>query len=293
MKSKRKDFGQLKSMLSKTRTKIRASERVTSKKLEDHLKEISTDLQNVHTKFNKVVDCVLQLIERVEDIEKRVGKIEKVKNAQPPTQTYADTVLSRPGTSTDTRIEKLEYNSSEAERNRRHLEVTITPPNIDQKSPNLGENVKNFLLNDLKMEPREIDQNMQVRPIGGDKTVLIIFSSTKFKLFLYAARKLVNRDITDPKLKLYVNDNLTQYNYTLLMKLKWERKKLNEEGKPAFETTYSHEGKIYVKLKRTDDKYAAIHIKNSTCIEKLLNSIESAGNIENQTSNIENSQNER
>ena len=134
---------------------------------------------------------------------------------------------------------------------------------------------------------------MQVRPIGGDKTVLITFSSKIFKLFLYAARKLVNRDITDPKLKLYVNDNLTQYNHTLLMKLKWERKKLNEEGKPAFETTYSHEGKIYVKLKRTDDKDAAIHIKNSTCIEKLLNSIESAGNIENQTSNIENSQNER
>ena len=36
LKSKRKDFGELKSMLSKTRTKTRASERVTSKKLEDH-----------------------------------------------------------------------------------------------------------------------------------------------------------------------------------------------------------------------------------------------------------------
>ena len=54
-------------------------------------------------------------------------------------------------------------------------------------------------------------------------------------------------------------------------KLKTEKKRRADENLENFERIYSFEGKIYVKVKSTDDRNNAVYIPNQISLEKFLN----------------------
>ena len=99
----------------------------------------------------------------------------------------------------------------------------------------------------------------------------IVLSDTKFKRFIFSAKKDLRENHTELTNDLYVNENLTAHNYDLLKKLKTEKKRRADENLENFERIYSFEGKIYVKVKITDDRHNAVYIPNQISLEKFLN----------------------
>ena len=304
-KSKHKSLQDLRTKLQKS-SKVnvkcgnnqRASNRINDrKKIEDCFHELTNDFAGLFDKFNTVIECVSEMIDRMEEIEDRVLLLEKnssktvITNVL-PAPTFAEITKCE----TDNRIEKLEFASSDQERVRRLLQVTLTHPKLDTKTQDLNQHVRNFMVTDLKMEQRTIDLNMSVRNISRDNTVLITFSDRRFKLFFYSAKKRLRSEGHESANNLYMNDNLTSYNLSLLMKLKREKNKLSSVGKTVFELLYSYEGKIYVKINKNDPSSSAIHIKKNSCIDSLLRgndvlrTLENDGAIASTSSNLENGQ---
>ena len=76
----------------------------------------------------------------------------------------------------------------------------------------------------MRMLSREIDTGMAVIRRRRDHTVMVTFSSRRFKTFLFAARKKLRRDHEWQESELFVNENITQYNFSLLILLKTERR---------------------------------------------------------------------
>ena len=73
------------------------------------------------------------------------------------------------------RLDSLEYASSEEERKKRLLEVSLSHPNIDASNLDLASHVKQFLSVRMRMEPCQIDALLSVRKLPRNNTVLIIF----------------------------------------------------------------------------------------------------------------------
>ena len=164
------------------------------------------------------------MLDKMEDIENRVSELEKKQSEKPPPppiQTFSEALRSQ----TDNRINKLEFSASEQERNNRVLQATITPPKIDISDENLNEHIRDFMKNELRMDQRSIDQNMIVKKFSKLNTVHVTFSHRRFKLFLYSAKKRAKTENLPVFSGLYVNDYLTQNNFSLLMELKREKKR--------------------------------------------------------------------
>ena len=89
------------------------------------------------------------------------------------------------------RIDRLEYLSSERERENRLLQVVITHPDIDNNCTQLTEHIREFFSSTMPMISREIDTGMAVIRRGRDHTVMDTFSARRFKTFLFAARKKI------------------------------------------------------------------------------------------------------
>ena len=179
-----------------------------------------------------------------------------------------------------TRIDKLEYISSETERNKRSLQVTITHPTINNNEANLQQSIKRMCESDLNMERRDIDANMMVKKVTRENTVLITFSHRRYKINLFKAKKLIRTSNASFSSDLYINENLTTYNFKLLMQLKREKNLRREQNKPSFETVYTFEGKVYVKRSKEDSNQQAHHIRSPTCLTDFLlklNSTPTAG----------------
>ena len=156
------------------------------------------------------------------------------------------------------RIDRLEYLSSERERENRLLQVVITHPDIDNNCTQLTEHIREFFSSTMPMISREIDTGMAVIRRGRDHTVMDTFSARRFKTFLFAARKK-RRDNEAQESELFVNENLTQYNFSPLKLLKTEKKKRIQMGTNSFTSVFSFDVKIYVKTAADSERLLSVH----------------------------------
>ena len=120
------------------------------------------------------------------------------------------------------------------------------------------------------MARREIDPNLFAHKGSRKKTAIVTFTDRRFKIFLYKTRKRLSTDGEQICSNLFLNDHLTPYNYNLLMTLKREITKMSTEMSPNFESVYSIEGKVFVKIKRSSPNADAIWIKSTSNIENFL-----------------------
>ena len=74
------------------------------------------------------------------------------------------------------------------------------------------------------MPNREIDDQMYVAKMPQPNTVMITLSHHKFKVFLFRAKKELRINSAQVYHDLFINENLTSLNYSLIKKLKSEKK---------------------------------------------------------------------
>ena len=256
-----------------TTSKARNSTRIDNKKMfEDYVHDLSSDFFNLSKKFDTVCDCISNIFDRLDEVEKRIDSFVR-RSEEQHTQT-AETFSSIAARPPDNdRLNKLEYVASEEERKKRQLEVTLTHPNIDPNTSDLTTHVKTFLLETVKMENREIDVNFQVRKVGRENTVLVTFSDRRFKRFIFAAKKRLRTSHPDDSINFFINDNLTSFNYNLLKKLKMEKKRRTESLLPSFDSLYVFEGKVYVRISQVNSSMPATCISNEKLLQQFLTSL--------------------
>ena len=151
---------------SNSRT-LRSSQKYDKSIFEEHCRDISNDFANIHKKLDKLLDSFFGVVDVVESMEQRVAALEESRKMHTcPPQSYAaattPTGLEQVNT-TDDRLRKLEYQSSEEDRRKRLLQVSVTHPSIDSSSNNLSEMIKLFFSEKMKMANREIDQNSKIQ----------------------------------------------------------------------------------------------------------------------------------
>ena len=112
---------------------------------------------------------------------------------------------------------------------------------------------------------------MAVIQRGHDHTVMVTFSARRFKTFLFAARKKLRRDNEAQESELFVNENLTQYNISLLKLLNTEKKKRIQMGTNSFSSVFSFDRKIYVKTAVYSEK---MHIKNKEACPAFIGTLD-------------------
>ena len=194
----------------------------------------------------------------------------------PPPSSYSE-ALQVDGTAHLDRIDKLEYLNSEEERKSRIKQIFITHPSIKNEDPNLESQAAQFLSQQLNMDRREIDANMVINKSSRDHTLLLNLSDIRFKKSIYGARKRIFQAQQNAETRngLYINENLTSYNFKLLMSLKRERKERVSLNKPVFQSVYTYEGKVYVIKVYGSPNSDALHIKNPKMLKDFLNDIDS------------------
>lgn len=273
-KSKAKNMNNLRSQLQKcttTTTKQRSSARIDDKKkLEEYFREMSTDFSNLGKKFDTIISCLTGVFDKIDEIESRMNDLESRATIQQGSL-YADIAAAPPRPPDDARLDKIEYITSEEERKRRSLEVSLTHPDIDHSTEDLNNHLRVFLSGHMKMENRSIDANMRVRKSSRDHSVLITLSDIRYKRFLFAASKQLRLHHPQLYQNFYLNENLTSYNFELLRTLKTEKKRRNELNLPCYDTVYSFDGRIFIKKTRTTDRTSAICINTRRSLQNLMN----------------------
>lgn len=277
------------------------------KKLERSLSRFANSLTGLNKNSETLIECicfVLNKLEKVEcDLSSLINRV-SVLEAQSSTISPSNDVVSNSlvdrisaleatahivaSSSTDVhtassyadvisqsdRLEKLEFDSSEKEREERLLHATMTHPSIDNQRTDLHAHVREFMLNHLRMTEREIDANMQVTKLRRSNSVLLIFSHARFKTFLYAARKKMRTDDPDSCDSLYINDYLTLFNISILNSLKSERRNRNEAGLASFSSVFTFRGRVYVKLTKDSERKA---IKDKKTCKEFIESLSVSG----------------
>ena len=235
--------------------------------------EIVHDIGKIQNKLDSLVSSLLDILSKVESLEDRVARLETtLADSSSNPRSFADVVAKNAEITkkSSDRISKLEFTTSEEERKKRLLQVTIKHPLLNFAAPNLVEHVKGFFQQHLKMESREIDCNLAASKAPKDNKVIVAFSHKRFKIFLYTARKSLRQSNEDATKDLYINDNLTTYNFGILMQLKRERARRVIEDLPNFAVVYTFSGRVYVKIERGASNDDAMVIKNTADVSALL-----------------------
>ena len=97
--------------------------------------------------------------------------------------------------------------------------------------------------------------------------VLLRFSYRRFKTFLFKAKKNIRQKSKAKYKHLFINDNITSFNYSILITFKEKKRRRFESALTGFEAVYCFEGKVYVKKNRTAD-ILCISEKNSSQFHK-------------------------
>ena len=200
-------------------------------------------------------------------------------------QSYASALRSEP--IDPIRVDRLEFLRSEDEREKRVLNASITHPTLNKNNDDLKAHVKNFFVNTLQMQDRSIDSNFQAKKGHKDNNIIVSFSDKRFKLFLYQAKKRLRQNESQEYQDLFINDDLTPYNFKRLMELKNYRKSFGRNDDP-FRSIYTRDGRVYVKLATDDPTTYGTPVKNSSFLQNLKNSRTSTGIVESpqSTSNV-------
>ena len=257
----------------------RKSDRIDErKKLEESYRELQQDFVKIHKRLDDFWDLMSGILDKMEVIDERLSKVEGLEerlikleeNArqEPEVQTYSAAVRSQPVPVDTNRIEKLEFLSSEDERKKRLLHSTITHPNINKNSENLKNHVINFFETTMQMERRIVDLNLQAKKGHRDNTVIVIFSDKRYKPLMYQAKKALRQNNSPEYHGLFINDDLTSFNFKILMDLKNHRKSI-ERNEDPFTSIYTRDGRIYIKLKENDPNANGILVKTPAYLREL------------------------
>ena len=248
--------------------KSRTSQRIESRKqMDDHLRELASDFLSLSKKLDTIMECFHGVFDQLDLMEDRLNSFEDCAKKPP---SYSEVLTSSSAEPrNETRLDRLEYQTSEQERSKKRLEVRLTHPSIDKNSASLKNSTKDFLSSHMNMSSREIDTNMEVRKLPRENTVLLVLSDLRFKRFIYAARKKLRANFPDRYESLYINENLTNYNYSFLKFLKDEKKRRTECEAPIV-SVYSFDGKVFVKSGVSD---TAVHISNRSSLKSFLSQL--------------------
>ena len=276
-KSKSKaNFQKLKSRLQKNNVpaeKKRSNRIDQRKELNECYSELQSDLTNLSNKFQLFHECITEIFDQIECLENRVEYLEensKTINSSIPedngkVQSYSAAVQS----DCTQRIAKLEFMNSEEERKKRSLEVLITHLDLDPANENLSTHVSNFLRSKLNMGQREIDSNMMVKKGSRENTAHLTLSHKRFKGFLYKAKKQLRVDNNIACNDLFINDNLTTYNFHILMSLKTARKSYPSTHNPI-KSVYCHEGRVFLRLNGEEEgRHIKTHADKDIIVKRL------------------------
>ena len=289
--SKSKNLQHYRQQLDRISTSVlkqRNSSRIDDKKkAEDMCREISNDITNLSAKLECFAGCLTGIFDKLEEQDFRLEAQDELQKKQearihnlenqvkeclnPPNTSYASRASCVPAD--NGRIEKLEYSSSEVERRKRNLELLITHPSLENTSENLENHVQLFLSSKLKLENRLIDANLKAYKTNRENCVKIVLSDLKFKRFLFTAKKKLREESIQETEGLYIGENLTSFNYEILKKLKLERTKRHGNNQQNFDTVYSFDGKVFVKIKRSDDRKSSIYIPNQASLLKFIDQL--------------------
>ena len=204
----------------------RTSTTPSSDVLHKKLLEIENNLKNMPSSTSLL-----------ETVESRLHALESKLNSHTPhTPTFANAVAHGQAVADNERLEKLEFQASENERKNRLLQITIAHPSINNNTHDLHSHTVNFFRNVMKMENREIDANLHAQKTQTPTKILVKLSHHRYKAFIFAARRKM-RELSDSyTAELFINENLTPYNFSLMKMLKNERVKRRNDQAPSYET---------------------------------------------------------
>ena len=227
------------------------------KKLDECFGDLSLDLKNyIDKKFEIFSGVIAELLDRVDNLESKLSLLEIDSAKENIPKTYSEAVVSGLGNGdTSDRLERLEFIASEQERENRQLHILITHPDLNTDSEDLAGHVRDFMTKKMMMPKKEVDMSLQARKVKRVSTVLVICSNKVFRNFLYSARKHLrsqNNPICD---SLFLNDNLTNLNFSLLRKLRTERNRRRAEKLPNFTSVFTFEGKVFTKVCESSPKH--------------------------------------
>ena len=244
--------------------------------VQDSFNDLAEDIKKVHGKLDTLVQNLLDIIDHVDSLERRIdaidSRVSQISQARSDPPSFADAVsrnIVNSSTNND-RISKLEYTSSEEERKKRLLQITIKHPQLNASSTELSDHVKYFFTSKLGMTLREVDVNLTATKAPKDNKIIVSLTHRRFKIFIFKARRKLHLEDEDATKELYINDNLTTLNFGLLMKLKRERTRRNNENIQSFDVVYTFNGRVYVKIQRNDTNDNALYIKNCNDYDSLL-----------------------
>ena len=262
-------------------------------KLDSVQKDIHSDFEKLMKKVDTMFELIGNVFGEVESLECRVAEIESKPNALEEVKslesriaqleskqsvTYSQVTSMIPpvnnlkSVANEDRIDKLEFSGSEDERKKRLLHVILTHPTIDKDNTDSNK-IKVMMTNILKMEQREIYENLVVLKGPREHSVILKFSDKRFKLFFFKAKKALrpgNSDVSVSSDNIYANDYLTRYNFKILMTLKKLKKENSLENPWPFKSLYSFEGKVYVKQGTGNEAENSVHVKYPSMIDKIL-----------------------
>ena len=237
------------------------------KKLDNTFLDLANDLNRINKNFECLIECFYTILDKVDELSNVITRLDALEKRITKLDHMADQHHIVSPSANLTSLDKLEYSASEIEREKRLLQAVITHPNIDTEVVSLTDHMNCFFSDTMQMTSREIVTAFTVSKWKHKHTVLVNFSRKQFKTFLYAARKRLRQGDEQLSTGLYVNDNLTQYNYNLLKLLKNEKKRRIASKLPSIAAIFSFDGRIFAKHNEDSEK---VYIRDTDSFDKFL-----------------------
>ena len=240
-------------------------------KTDEHTTSLSQDLSEIRQQI-PLMD------ERKAEMNVHVVKFEKELNESGPqaaslavvvrTTNLTPNVLQTP--SSAERLDILEYAANDEDHQRKLLQVKMTHPCISNTSTDIQTNVEQFLFQQLNLLNGELDDRMYFAKMPQPKTVLIRLCHHRFKLLLFQVKNTLCNNNNEAYSDLFINENLTSLNYSLLKKLKPEKNIRIEHNLANFEVVYNLQGKVFVKKARTNGTEGCVHTHTNFYLKIFL-----------------------
>ena len=245
--------------------------------MESTFQDLANDLIKINNNFECLMECFYTVLDKIDELGIAIARLDELENKVAAFSQISDqpsNVESSHDHHHSSRLDKLEFSASEVEREKRQLQIVVTHPNINNESSSLTDHLTIFFTDTMLMTTREIDSNFKAVRGGQKHAVLITFSCRLFKTFLFSAKKKLRLNNSPQVDNLFINDNLTKYNYDILKRLKTEKKNRMLNNLPCVSSIFSFDGKVFVKRCNGCEK---IYIRDIEGMNNLMKSIDEEG----------------
>ena len=207
---------------SKVNTDIRS--------LVDQVKNnLGAEINRISVQFNEIFTTLSQVVDRIEEIEA---------NSQ-----CQDTKIEQQ----EKQINILEQRTEELERKSKLNSVIISWPGLRVTSPNIREDTKTFMLNELKLEANVVNSS-RISQFGRQRQIIVTLPSLSAKKQLFKVKKELFESDKDRYKNLFINELLT------MKKLEFLRMARDLKKKKKIHAAFSFDGNIYIKVRADDDR---------------------------------------